>query len=123
MRVPRDPDHRFHGNAITRSTGSRSPIPRQAEQAFQFVSLARHGCSGDTQTRQYAADFIGGGGEVKREQLVYSRIPIRFQRTPSGQENENQMTTARPMMFSWLMGPLKRLSMELSRLSPITNAC
>ena len=32
MRVPRDPDHRFHGKPITCSTRSRSPIPRQSDQ-------------------------------------------------------------------------------------------
>ncbi len=51
----------------------------------------------------------------------YSLWPILLQRTPSARENENQTTTARPITPSRAIGPVKRLSIELSRLSPITK--
>ena len=35
VRVPREVEHRFHGKPIGRSTRSRSPIPWQADRAFQ----------------------------------------------------------------------------------------
>jgi hypothetical protein len=39
LRVPRDLDHRFHGNPITDSTGSRSPVPREVDHPFHGKSI------------------------------------------------------------------------------------